>query len=229
MRSIFVRNSTQLQLLSRWRCSVESSGESGAGGQSSAAAAERHQRDLAAARAEPVGDPARRGPTGDPPLHGRRRLPATPPPARRRRPRRPRLAGPRDGGVPVGAGGRRGTRTAGGGGHQLAVDGRLPGEAGRRRRPAALSGRRARAGGRRRQRQAQRRLLVLPLTSDTIGRHRMRRIGAAYCYRYRTFRGLCVGLCDGHTGEPCENGFNRSRYSSLFDGGCTLALPGEYD
>jgi len=49
--------------------------------------------------------------------------------------------------------------------------------------------------------------LEISITATVIGLHRMHCIDAAYCYRFRTQRGLCVclSICWSH-GCACKNG-----------------------
>ena len=50
--------------------------------------------------------------------------------------------------------------------------------------------------------------LEISITATVIGLHRMHCIDAAYCYRFRTQRGLCVclSICWSH-GCACKNGW----------------------
>ena len=111
------------------------------------------------AGAESGRHPSRRGSPGHAAMYSRWRLPAAAPSAARRRPRRAVVAHHHDVvGVGGGATERRRSRTARRNGDQLAMDGQLPGEADRWRRPAQVPRRRARAQRRRWHRPAQRRL-----------------------------------------------------------------------
>jgi len=94
--------------------------------------------------------PSRRGSSGHAAMYSRWRLPTAAPSAARRRSRRAVFADHHDVvGVGGGATERRRSRTARGNGDQLAMDGQLPGEADRWRRPAQVPRRRGRAQRRR--------------------------------------------------------------------------------
>jgi len=58
--------------------------------------------------------------------------------------------------------------------------------------------------------------LHLVVCSDIIRPHRMNHTDAAYCYTRRTFRGLLVCPCVGHTDEPSKSG--RTDRNAVWEG-----------
>ena len=76
------------------------------------------------------------------------------------------------------------------------------------------------------------------ITVVIIRPHRTHCTDAAYYHRRRTFRGLCICVYVGHTGELCKNGWidrdvvwdadSSGPKEPRIRSGCTLSPPGKY-
>ena len=60
-------------------------------------------------------------------------------------------------------------------------------------------------------------MLRLHTNRCVIRPHRKHRTEAAFCYTYRTLRGLCACRCAGQTGEPCKNGWTHRMEADSFE------------